>query len=74
MVARRILVPPVRVRILPRQQKTLTIFSQASLFCAYDRRYAAECILVDNNVDDKHMHYSKCLSSALLLMMCFTQL
>lgn len=27
-----------------------------------------------NNVDDKHMHYSKCLSSALLLMMCFTQL
>lgn len=54
--------------------KTLTIFSQASLFCAYDRRYAVECILVDNNVDDKHMHYSKCLSSALLLMMCFTQL
>ena len=47
MVARRILVPPVRVRILPRQQETLTIFSQASLFCAYDRRYAAECILVD---------------------------
>ena len=72
MVARRILVPPVRVRILPRQQKTLTIFSQASLFCAYNRRYAAECILVDNNVDDKHMHYSKCLSSALLLMACFT--
>lgn len=32
MVARRILVPPVRVRILPRQQKTLTIFRKRLFF------------------------------------------